>query len=307
CRKLAEVDPGNVRALYLQAVLAARSGQTSLARKILLQTGTALRDMPAAVLLNGILEYRAGNTNLAVGHFDRLLRMQPENLQARMLLAQALHRQGLNQQAVDTVDGWAGRGDAAPYLLTVTGRAMIALGRKVEGAALLDRSDEVGESGPEVLPSGQELGALAITYADAPNLAGNAVPYIRGLLDAGQDGAAITAADRLQLANPGAAEAWLVAGDARLLAGDNLGALDRYGRGASIRFNLPTLQRIDHALRQLGRDGQANAMIARYLRQNPGNPQALKLLSFGRQQLGDQAGVDRLESILRARGLRNPS
>lgn len=45
CRKLAKVDPGNVRALYLQAVLAARAGQTDLARKILLQTGTTLRDI----------------------------------------------------------------------------------------------------------------------------------------------------------------------------------------------------------------------------------------------------------------------
>ncbi|MCY1671634.1 tetratricopeptide repeat protein [Novosphingobium sp. SL115] len=307
CRKLTEVDPGNVRALYLQAVLAARSGQTSLARKILLQTGTVLRDMPAALLLNGILEYRAGNTNLAVGHFDRLLRMQPENLQARMLLTRALQRQGLNQQAAETAQGWAERGDAAPYLLTITGKAHVALGRKAEGVALFERADEVGNNGPEVLPPGQPLGVLALTYADAPNLAGNAVPYIRGLLDAGDDAAAVMAAERLQRANPGAAEAWLLAGDARLLSGDNLGALDRYGRGASIRFNLPTLQRIDYAMRQLGRGEQANAMVARYLRQNPGNPQAMKLLSFGRQSLGNEVGAQRLEAVLRARGLRNPS
>lgn len=307
CRKLAEVDPGNVRALYLQAVLAARSGQTSLARKIMLQTGSALRDMPAAVLLNGILEYRAGNTNLAVGHFDRLLRMQPENMQARALLARALQRQGLNQQAIETTQGWLERGDASPYLLAVAGRAQHALGHKALGAQLLERSAEVGENGPEVLPPGQALGVLAITYADAPNQAANAVPYIRALLDGGEDGTAIAVADRLQAANPGAAEAWMLAGDARLLAGDDLAALDKYGRGATIRFNLPTLQRIDYTLRQLGRADQANAMVARYLRQNPGNPQALKLLAYGRQQAGDAEGVQQVEKILHARGLRNPS
>ncbi|MFX8418090.1 hypothetical protein ABTL59_19520, partial [Acinetobacter baumannii] len=86
----AEVDPKNPRPLFLQAVLAARAGKVDLARAILLRTGNALRDMPAAILLNGVLEYRAGNVNLAVELFGRLARMQPDNLQVRLLLARAL-------------------------------------------------------------------------------------------------------------------------------------------------------------------------------------------------------------------------
>ncbi|MBB3861079.1 tetratricopeptide (TPR) repeat protein [Novosphingobium hassiacum] len=306
CRKLATVDPGNVRALYLQAVLAARAGQTTLARQILLKTGTKLRDLPAAILLNGILEYRAGNTNLAVGHFDRLLRLQPDNLQARMLLVRALRRQGLDVEALAAADPWAQQDFAPPYLLQLTGEAYVSTGRKREAASFLSRAQEVGESAVAPIQPGQPLGTLALAYGDAPNLAATAVPYIRALIAAGDDAQAIAVADRLQRANPGAADAWLLLGDTRLWADDKLGALDNYGRAASIRFNLATLLRIDDAMRSLGRTAEANAMLARYLRQNPGNPQALKLLAFGRRSLGDNDGAARIEAILQSRGLRNP-
>lgn len=307
CRKLTEVEPGNLRALYLQAVLAARAGQTNLARKIMLQTGKAFENMPAAMLLNGILEYRAGNANLAVGHFDRLVRMQPDNLQARMLLVRSLQRQGLNAEAAEAAGLWPIQASAPPYLLTVTGNAYRGAGRKADGEGLLARANETGEHGAEGIHSDQPLGAIALNYADAPNFAGNAVPYIRGLIAAGDEQQAIAVADRLRLANPGAADAWLLSGDARLATGDSLGALDNYGRAALIRFNLPTLLRIDDTMRMLGRPADANAMVARYLRQNPGSPQALKLLAFGRQARGDTQGAAQIETILRARGFRNPS
>lgn len=306
CRKLAKVDPGNVRALYLQAVLAARAGQTTLARTILQKAGAALRDMPSAIMLNGILEFRAGNANLAVEHFDRLVRMQPDNLQARLMLVRALRARKLDRQAVEAAGVWANLDLAPPYLLQLTGEAYRGLGRKAEAAALLERASEDGQQPSEVLPTGQPLGVWAIGYREAPNLASNAVPYIRALIEEGDNQQAIAVADRLKLANPGAAEAWLLAGDARLIANDAIGALDQYGRAALIRFNLPTLQRIDHAMRLLGRDADANAMTARYLRQNPGSPQALKLLSNGRAAVGDMAGAQRIEAVLSARGLRNP-
>ena len=307
CRKLAAVDPGNLRALYLQAVLAARAGQTTLARKILQQTGRALRDVPAVVLLNGILEYRAGNGNLAVGHFNRLVRLQPDNLQARMLFVRALRRQELNTEALDAAGSWAKQDFASPYLLTMTGQAYSTKAKKQEASTILARASKMGVHTAEPIPPTQPLAALALNYSDAPNFAASAVPYIRGLIGAGDGQRAKSVADRLRLANPGAAEAWLLSGDSRIALGDRMGALDMYGRAALIRFNLPTMLRIDHTMRALGRPADANAMVARYLRQNPGNPQALKLLSFGRDAVGDREGAARIEAVLQARALRNPS
>lgn len=307
CRKLAKVDPGNLRALYLQAVLAARAGRIDLARKIMQQTGTAFRDVPAAMLVNGLLEYQAGNANLAVGYFDRLVRTQPDNLQARTLLARALEREGLNQQALDVAGQWAQSASASRYLLMVTADALSGLSRKREGEQLRGRAARAEPVPATVIPTGQPLGALAIGYGQSPNLAATAVPYIRGLIEAGSAGEAVAVADRLRQASPGAAGAWLLAGDARLMSGDFAEAEEMYGRAAVIRFNLPTLQRIDLVLRRQGKAAEANALVARYLWQNPGSPQAMKLLSAGRAELGDAAGAAMIEAVLRARGLRNPS
>jgi len=307
CRKLAKIDPANPRVLYLQAVLAARAGQTTLARKILLSTKGALRDMPAALLLNGILEYRAGNANLAVGFFDRLVRMQPDNMQARMLLARAMVRQRLDAEAVEVLQDWAPRDLAPRYMVQTMGTALVRLGRKQDAKPYFARAqfDPTEISG--VLPAGQAVGVLALNYAERPNVAQTTVPYLRGLLDNGDAERAVAVAQQLQSANPGTAEAWLLVGDARLFAGQHVAALDAYGRAALIRFNLPTLRRLDQAMRLVGKPAEANALLARYLMQNPGSPQALKLLAAGRAEAGDVKGATAIEAVLVERGLRNPS
>jgi tetratricopeptide (TPR) repeat protein len=233
--------------------------------------------------------------------------LQPDNLQARMLFVRALRRQELNAEAVDAADLWARQDFAPPYLLTNTAQAYSALGRKPDAAAMLARAADTGSRQAGPIPPAQPLAALAIGYGDAPNLAGSAVPYIRGLIAAGDGLRAQAVADRLRLANPGAADAWLLSGDARMMLDNKLGALDMYGRAAMIRFNLPTLLRIDQAMRALGHHADANALVARFLKQNPGNPQALKLLSDGRTALGDRDGAARIEAVLHARTLRNPS
>jgi tetratricopeptide (TPR) repeat protein len=76
-RRLAQADPGEPRIFYLQAVLAARAGRSELARSLLQRTGTALRDLPGAMLLGGVLEYRAGNLSVAAGLLGRLARISP--------------------------------------------------------------------------------------------------------------------------------------------------------------------------------------------------------------------------------------
>ncbi|MEI6643297.1 MAG: tetratricopeptide repeat protein [Novosphingobium sp.] len=279
CRKLAQVDPKNPRPLFLQAVMAARAGETDLARSILQRTGNNFRDMPAAILLSGVLEYRAGNINVAVEQFDRLTRMQPDNLEARKMLLRALARQGSDRPITTRFDADAAQPWAAPYTLRLVGQSWQRLGAKVRAAAYLARAAAPTPHGPAPLPVDDGASVLAVRYADAPNQAQMAVPYIRALLKEGRKDEAQVAADRLRDANPGAAEAHLLAGDVRALRGDSAGALDDYETGAAIRFNEPVLQRMDAALRALGRARDADAMTSRYLAQNPQSLAAMKLLA----------------------------
>jgi tetratricopeptide (TPR) repeat protein len=242
CRKLIEVDPKNARALYLQAVLAARAGKTELARSILLRTGSALRDMPAAIQLNGILEYRAGNVNLAVEYFDRLSRMQPDNLEAQKMLARALDRQGDYRQILDRFEIVARQPWASPYMLALVGHAWERQGKPQRAAPYLARAAQHGVR-PFAPPVGRTAGR-----------AGRALQRSAEFRDqraALCPGAARNAAQRRGAGGrhaparrqSGASEAHLLVGDVRMLAGDTTGAIADYDRAASIRYTEPVLVR----------------------------------------------------------------
>ena len=301
CRKLTGVDPKNKRPAFLQAVLAARAGKTDLARSILQRGGTALRDMPAAVLLSGVLEYRVGNINVAVEQFDRLVRLQPDNLEVRQMLVRALARQRNDRQVAERFAADADAPYAAPYMQRLIGIVWQRLGDDERSALLLDRAAHPKAHGPAALPVTVDAGVLAVHYGEAPNLAQNAVPYIRSLLRQGRKDEAQVAADRLRAANPGAAEAHLLSGDMRALRGDAAGALADYQRGAAIRFNEPVLRRMNGTLRALGRESEADAMTLRYLAQNPQSVAAMKLLAASYH---DNPRSDAFAAMTRALGAR---
>jgi Tfp pilus assembly protein PilF len=140
-RRLAQADPGEPRIFYLQAVLAARAGRSELARSLLQRTGTALRDLPGAMLLGGVLEYRAGNYAVAAGLLERLARLQPGNLEAQQLLARVTARSGDNRQVVLRWDAVARQPFAPPYLKVLVARSWLALGQKARGQAMLASAD----------------------------------------------------------------------------------------------------------------------------------------------------------------------
>ncbi|WP_353229300.1 tetratricopeptide repeat protein [Novosphingobium sp.] len=291
-RKLAEVDPRNPRPLLMQAVLAARAGQTALARSILQRTGSAFRDMPAAMLLSGVLEFRTGNFDLAVEALDRLGRMQPDNRMARQLLVRALAAKGDWRRVTEVCEGdiASGRADPDVIALARTGwQHVAARDRGPRGTAARARVTALtaqlraitATRGAAALPGQGTLAVLATHYADNPRAARNAVPYIRALLAAHQADAAQPVADRLRDENTGNAEAQMLAGDVRTMRGDARAALIDYTNAAAIRFNEAVLVRMDAALRASGRTPDADAMTSRYLAQNPESATAMTLLAAG--------------------------
>lgn len=290
-RKLAEVNPKSERPHLMEAVLAARAGQTDLARSILQRTGTMFREMPAAMLLSGVLEYRAGNYEVSVDVLEHLVRVQPDNLVARPVLARALAAKGDWRRLVDLFDGDVTAGRARPELIDLVGQAWLKLSARengdrakadrARGQALAHLATTRPKQGAAPLASDGALPVLAQHYAENPHLAANAVPYIRALIAAHQGDAAQGVADKLRDQNAGNADARMLAGDVHMAHGDARGALVEYTAAAAIRFNEAVLVRMDGALRSVGRAGDADGMTSRYLAQNPQSAVAMTLLAAG--------------------------
>ncbi len=220
----------------------------------------------------------------------------------RAQVRQAKDDRGNDRQIAERFDADADAPYAAPYTQRLMGLVWQRLGDDERSALLLGRAAHPKGHGPAALPVEGASGVLAVRYAEAPNLAQNAVPYIRALLRDDRKNEAQVAADRLRAANPGAAEAHLLAGDMRTLRGDAAGALADYQRGAAIRFNEPVLRRMNAALRALGRAGEADGMTSRYLAQNPQSVVAMKLLAAAFQNGPRSDALAAVTKALAARG-----
>lgn len=268
-RRLEQVSPRNPRGLYLQAVLAARAGETELARTLLQRTGSALRDQPAAILMSGVLEYRAGNLNLAVEAFDRLARVQPDNRYGAMLLARTLAEQGEWMQVIQRFGGVAGGPPTPPYLALIVARGFEIAGDRDRAAPLLARAAAADPDGYLPLPVDRPSQVLALGAHDNPRSAATVVPYVRALLAEGDRDRALAAARGLRDANPGASEAHMLVGDVEAMAGRLENALADYRLAGRIQASPALTRRIDACLRRLGRGSEADQALDRFLAANP--------------------------------------
>src|SRR3546814_3640052 len=84
-RKAAAIVPGDPRLYYLQAVLAARAGQFTLARSLLHRTRGQMDGEPGFMLLSAVVELELGGQALSASWSARLLGAQPHNFTARPL------------------------------------------------------------------------------------------------------------------------------------------------------------------------------------------------------------------------------
>lgn len=285
-RKMIAIDPRQPQAFYLQAVLAARAGNSDLARAMLNRTNDQLKDVPAALLLSGALELEAGNANAAAQQLTRLVDLQPANQRAADLLARALYEAGDYQQLFARFGTLAGRVDASPYLLGVLGRALENQGDRIAAAPLLDRAAVA--AAPELMPAFERDSPADLAVGWSANQAnpGLAARYVRSLLLAGDRAGARRVAARYVELRPSSAEALGLIGDTEILAGQGNAALDRYLLSAKVRFNDQLALRWAIALERAGRGDQVAAMVSRYLGVFPGSRMMLRIA--GNQALAAQ-------------------
>lgn len=266
-RRMAEAAPRDRRALYLQAVLAARAGRNDLARSLLQRSGDLDRAMPGAALLLALIDLENGNFASAAQGFESLLRRQPNNRRIRLLLARALADGGRHRELIARFGTQAD----SPYLAALVGRAHEALGQRAAAAPFLDSA--YARRGPRLttLPS-----TTALEVAERRGLTDgdDAVGLVRGLIAAARAREARGPAQAFLAAHPGSADAMALAGDAALAAGDASAALALYRQAAAIRRPWPLTARMVWALDRLGREREGTELLAAHLAGEPANREA---------------------------------
>jgi cellulose synthase operon protein C len=270
-RQMLAIAPGNPRAFFLQAVLAARAGKIELSRSLYARTKDEFAETPAGLLLEGLLQMGSGNYGLAADVLGKLVRAQPANARAALLLARANALAGENGLVIHDMAAAAGRPEASPYLLTLVARAHEANGRRDLAAPLLDRAALARR--PEVYPTSSEVG---------------------GLLAAGQAAAARALADKSLAAHPGSAFDQMIAGDVRLAVGDGAGAFDHYRHAAYVRMSESLMLRMVAALLRTGQGDVAAATLDGFRAANPNGRMAARIAAGEAARASDWTRARRL-------------
>ncbi|MBV1687478.1 tetratricopeptide repeat protein [Novosphingobium sp. G106] len=265
-RQMLAIEPGNPRAYFLQAVMAARAGNTELARGLLARTKDEFDETPAGQLLDGVLEMEAGNYVLAAEALQKLARAQPGNARAAQLLARAYALGGENGLVVHDNADAAARPEASPFMLTLVARAYECDGRRDLAAPLLDRAAQAQRTMLSPIVAGSEVGAL---------------------LAAGNVEEARRVADSHIATNPGSAFNQTIAGDVRLAAGDGVGALEHYRLAAYVRLSQSTLLRTVAASTEAGQGVGATGLVEAFLAANPNDPVAARMAAGEAAATGD--------------------
>lgn len=265
-RRVLELQPGNARAFYLQAVMAARAGNYALARKLLRLGGDDLQHVPGAMLVEGITQIAAGNYALAAKSFDQLLEEQPGNARAEDLLARSLFLSGEYEYLVSRLGDAAARPGASPYLLTVLGRTQELLGRRDLAGVLLDRA------------------ATPSKVAIYPR---NSSSPIAELVREGRLADAEKIVEKLRSQDPGHYDNQELAGDIQLLEGNADAALVRYAAAARLKMPESLMMRQFQAYLMAGRMRGAAKLVDGYLLRNPSSRQALRVSAWLAGESGD--------------------
>lgn len=280
-RELAANAPDDPRVLYLQAVLAERGGEPVLARSLLERSGLAARGVPAALLLDALIQLDQGNHAIAAARLETLAARQPANERVRTLLARALLLDGREAELVKRFAADAAQPGASPYLLTLVARAYERLGERASAAPLLERAARGASAGPVALAARAGL-PQPTAGLRAAGMAGN-WPVV----------SSETQALRRRL--PASADIAQLAGDARLGGGDARAALEAYAQAAKVRRSWPLTRKAAFAYRSIGENLAADTLLARHVAGEPQNIAALAALA---QVLGERGKWERAALLL---------
>ena len=264
-RALANLAPEDPRVFYLQAVLAERGGRDTLARSLLARSGMATRGVPAALLLDALIDLRQGNAESAAATLDGLAGRQPGNTRVRELLAHALLAGGHPDAVIARFGEDAGRPEASPYLVMLVARAHEKIGDRAAAAPLLAKAYGALRTAPAVLAprSGLPLPSMEARQA----------------LIANDFAGARSRAEALRARLPASADVASLTGDVLLGTGDVRAALGAYARASEARRPWPLTRKLVWAHTRMGDDVTAGSLLAEHAAGEPETASALIALA----------------------------
>jgi tetratricopeptide (TPR) repeat protein len=266
-RAILAIDSSNAGARYLQAVLAARARNFTLARRLTTLTGGALDGRPSMMLLEAGIDFEQENYQATIRRLETLLEAQPANRTAQRLLGAAQFRAGDMRAALAALGPLADRPDADSYVLTLAGRAWEQRGDFGRAAPYLDRAARPIRAGLTPIAAATDFGLV-----DEPaSGASTEVAAIRTALAQGRIGDAVARAERLRARNPGAPDAHILYGDALGAAGRYGDAAAAYASAANIRFSEAVALRMIDTLLRAGQTEEALRTLSLFRQQNPRN------------------------------------
>ena len=264
-RDLASFAPGYPQVHYLQAVLAARAQDPVLASTLLGRSGMSANGVPAAMMLDAIINLQQGNHDTAAEILLTLSDRQPGNRRVGDLLARSWWLGGRDREIVDRFAAQADAPGASPYLVMVVGRAFERMGDRARAIPFIERAREPRAAGRIALQTGGPLP--------------DATARMRTAISGGDLGAASSFADELLRRFPQSGDIHALAGDAALAGSNPVRALELYEISARVRRSWPLTRKLIEAYKDAGDPVAAEVLLTRYIAGDPHNIAALLLLA----------------------------
>lgn len=264
-RDLAAFAPDYPQVHYLQAVLAARADDPVLAGALLARSGLAERGVPAAMMLEAMVNMQQGSYDTAATTLETLAERQPGNMRVKELLARTWWLGGRDRAIVDRFGAEAEDAQASPYLVMLVGRSLERMGERGRAIPFIERARNANRGESFVLSTGASL-------PEATN-------RLRAQVASGNVGAAQSFAANLLRDYPQSGDVHALAGDTALAGGNAARAIELYGVSAQVRRTWPLTRKLIAATRLVGDELAADALLSRYIAGDPHNTEALLLLA----------------------------
>lgn len=266
-RRMLKIDPRNSRAFFIQAIIAARAGKSALARRLYARTDQAFADLPAGMLLSGMLEQRAGASRVGSEQLFDLFEIAPQI--AAPELAAALLSDGDAVEVNARFSGAIDTGKASPAVAWQLVRGFEQLGERGASARTFDRAVQWSWGGAVLQDDADQLDSIGRAYEADPANIDTATAYVQTLIGARQDERALSVARELAGRHPGNYYSRLALGDAALASGNAEQAEYSYKAAAEIRKGPLLARKLALALLDRRNVTGAQAMLADYIAQHP--------------------------------------